>query len=75
MKTFKTITSAIKTLDETYGREHWINVGFVDTIIINGIYTIVSYGLRMDPGTDKEYRYFRTLEGNMKYSFCNIRLS
>ena len=74
-QSFKTITSAIKALDEAYSREYWTNNGGVDTIIINGVYTYVSYGFRMDPSTDKEYKYFRTLECNMKYSFCNIRLS
>ncbi len=74
-QSYKTITSAVKALDEAYSREYWTNNAFVDTIIINGIYTIVSYGLRMDPGGDKEYKYFRTLECNAKYSFANIRLS
>ena len=75
VKSFKTITSAVKALDELYGREHWTGVGFVDLIMINGVYTHISYGLRMDPCTDKEYKYFRTLQNNMKYSFCNVRLS
>lgn len=75
VKSFKTITSAVKALDELYGREHWTQNAFVDQIMINGIYTTVSYGLRMDPSTDKEYKYYRTLENNMKYSFAEIRLS
>ena len=75
MKSFKTIKSAIKSLDELYGRDHWTSVGFVDQILICDIWTTVSYGLRMDPSTDKEYRYFRNLEHDMKYSFASIRLS
>ena len=75
VKSFKTITSAVKALDETYGREHWTGVGFVGIIMINGVFTHVSYGLRMDPSTDKEYKYFRTLQNNEKYHFANVRLS
>ena len=75
MKSFKTIKSAIKSLDELYGRDIWTEESFVDVIVICGISTTVSSGLRMDPNTDKEYRYFRNLEHDMKYSFASIRLS
>lgn len=75
MKSFKSIKSAIKSLDELYGRDIWTEESFVDVIVICGISTTVSSGLRMDPNTDKEYRYFRNLEHDMKYSFASIRLS
>ena len=74
-QSFRTIASAVKALDEAYSREYWTNNGGIDFIIINGIFTYVSYGLRMDPSSDKEYKYFRTLENNAKYSFAKIRLS
>ena len=72
-KEFKTIISVIKYLDGKYTRNYWMNTWSVEQIKINGIRTTVSEGLRMDPCTDKEYKYYRNLE--YKYPELQIRLT
>lgn len=72
---FKTIRSAVKYLEDKYGMDYVLNNPHIEIILINGIETIVSHGLRMDPCTDIEYKYFRRLERNEKYEGYEIRLS
>jgi hypothetical protein len=75
MKSFKTIKSAVNELDKLYGRDHWTSVHFVDEILIAGISTTVSCGLRMDPTHTCDYKYFHRCVANVKYTFANVRLS